>query len=652
MLIGAGIGLIGAVGILVTIVNVARNRNKEPIPNTNTVAISITTVPPGAKIQINGDEKCVSPCTQQLAPGDYRITAQLEGYDSTLLGQTLVAGQPAAAVTMTLTSQAQSLRIFSDIAGKVQLDGKPAGDIAEGSFIMDRVPAGVHQVAVAGAGADAAFSFEVNPGKAPEIKGATTAHNLLAVLVSSTGTQARMQASVGPLKTQLDGKDQTPIAAGGTDYPNVVNGDHELVVGEGKDQKKIQVSFLGTPTLTAYLRSDVNAGNLVVVTSPPEDDVIVYVGGRAQPRKTSRGGQLRIQLAPGNASVRVSKDGFSDVPEQVAVVKKGEDTRVEFRLKSLPRVATLRIKGVTSGATIMLDGREIGKVAADGTFQTGGLAPGDHEVDFRMAGFQNKKEVRSFKAGETVEIKDISLIQAVGVIQLAISPPETKITIKHENDPERPVTGSLIANLTPGRYTLTGKAPGYKDKSAQLTVSSGQTTQVDMTLVKDTPTVIVPTVRPGTITDFDPAWTQDGQEFTHGGSSIAFRITPALGTFRFHATPLKGGGAFGGGKKIRWAVGYTDGKNHTVFELEKSKFRRNGVANGKSAKAGEYKLPSAAESFDIEIVVAPNRVATRVNSVLVDQIADAPNLANGKFIFLVNSNEEIGISGFSFTPAK
>jgi len=65
---------------------------------------------------------------------------------------------------------------------------------------------------------------------------------------------------------------------------------------------------------------------------------------------------------------------------------------------------------------------------------------------------------------------------------------------------------------------------------------------------------------------------------------------PALGTFHFRATALKGGGAFGGGKKIRWAVGYTDGKNHTVFEVEKSKFRRNGVANGKSGERRRYKL--------------------------------------------------------------
>jgi hypothetical protein len=650
MAIGAGIGLIGAVAILVTLVNLARPRRVDP-PSA-TAGINIATVPPGAKIQINGEEKCTSPCNAlQLAPGDYRITAQLEGYDSTLSVATLVAGQPTAEVSMTLTSQAQSLRIFSDIAGKVQLDGKPAGDITEGSFILDRVGAGPHTVGVAGAGADAAFAFEVMPGKAPEIKGPTTAHNLLAILVSSAGTQARVQSSTGPLKTQLDGKDQPAIAATGTDFPNVPNGDHELVVGEGKDQKKIQVSFLPTPTLTAYLRSDVNAGNLVVVLDPPEDDVTVFINGRPQARRTSHG-QFRFQLAPGNVNVRVAKDGFADVGDQVAAIKKGEDTRLPFRLKSLPRVATLRIKSATSGATVLLDSREVGKVSADGTFQTGGVAPGEHEVEFRMAGFLNRKEAHMFKAGETVDIPSVILIQAIGTITLSLSPADTKVTIRHENDPERPVTGTTIPNLAPGRYTLTAKAPGYKEKSVPTSVSGGQTVMVDLALIKDAPTVIVPTTHPGTLSDFDPPWTHDGDEYKHAGSSIAFRITPAVGTFRFKVQLLKGGNSFGIGKKIRWALGYTDGRNHTLFELEKSKFARKSVVNGKAGKGNETKLAGAADVFDVSIDVTPGRIVTRVQGVIVDQCTDAENLTTGKFIFILNGNEEIGISGFSFTPGR
>jgi len=186
-----------------------------------------------------------------------------------------------------------------------------------------------------------------------------------------------------------------------------------------------------------------------------------------------------------------------------------------------------------------------------------------------------------------------------------------------------------------------------------VTVSAGETIRVDMTLLKDAPTLVVPTVRPGSISDFDPAWDRDGEEYTHAGSPIAFRITPALGTFHFKIQLLKGGNAFGGGKKVRWVLGYTDGRNHTLLELEKSKFRRTPIVNGKPTKNNaDFKLQNNSDIFDVEITVTPTKIIHRVGGLLVDQDSDAPNLTNGKFMFIVNSNEQIGISGFTFTPAR
>ena len=647
MAIGAGIGLVGAVGIIATLVQYARP--KPPKPPADTAGLNITTVPPGARILINDEEKCPPwPCNLKLPPGNYRVQAQLEGYDPALSPHTLVAGQPPVEVTIPLTSQAQSLRIFSDIAGKVQIDGKGQNDITEGSFILDRIGPGPHTVTVSGSGADAAFAFDVTPGKAPEIKGLTTAHNLLAVVVSNAGNVARMQASTGPLKAQLDGKDQPPIAATGTDFPSVPNGDHELVLGEGKEQKKIQVSFLGTPTLTAYLRSDIDAGNLVVGTTPPEDDVTVFVNGQAI-RKTSRG-QVRVQLKPGPVKVRVAKDGFENVGEQAAVVKKGEDTKVEFRLKSLPRVSALRIKAVTSGATVLLDNKELGKVAADGTFSTGSVTPGIHEIEFRMAGYLNKKETREFKAGETVEISNISLQRDVGIISLLLSPPDTKVTYRHENEPERTASGTSIASLVPGRYTLNGRAAGYKDRQATVNVQGGQTSNVDLTLVKDTPVIVTPPpARGGGISDFAPPWAHDGDQYSHAGSPITFGVTPAIGTFHFKVQLIRGGIL---NKKIRWALGVTgDGKNFTQFELEKNKFRHMVYLNGKQQSKGNGDSPSS-DVFDVVIDVTQTKVSTHINGQLVDQVPDAPNLATGKFVFILDKKDEIALTTFSFTPSR
>jgi len=187
-----------------------------------------------------------------------------------------------------------------------------------------------------------------------------------------------------------------------------------------------------------------------------------------------------------------------------------------------------------------------------------------------------------------------------------------------------------------------------------VTVSGGQTASVDMTLVKDAPTVVVPTTRPGSISDFDPAWTRDGEEFTHKGSPIAFRLTPAIGTFNFKVQLLKGGGAFNTAKKIRWALGYSDGQNHTQFEVEKNRFRRVVISNGKGSKGSEYKWDGQLDAFPVQIEVTGNQIVHKIQIggqwTIVDRFTDAANLSNGKFVFMVNPNEEIGISDFRFAP--
>ena len=267
-----------------------------------------------------------------------------------------------------------------------------------------------------------------------------------------------------------------------------------------------------------------------------------------------------------------------------------------------------------------------------------------------MAGYLNKKLTRTFKAGETVEVATESLAKDLGIISLMLSPADTKVTYRHESEAEHPVSGSSIPNLVPGRYFVTGSAPGHKSKTVPITVSGGQTSPVDLTLVKDTPVIVTPTVRNGTIRDFSPAWTADGDTFTHSGGASTFSITPAVGTFHFKIQLLKGGGTFN--KKIKWAIGYTDGKNQTNFELEKNKFRHITVVNGKSSKANTSdSAPS--DVFDVVIeIAAPSRITTRVNGAIVDQTVEAPNVTTGKFIFLLGDKDEIGITGFSFTPAK
>ena len=125
LLLGVIAGAVVSVLVLVVLVNQARKRNL--IAN---VAVQVTTTPPGAAIQVNGDTKCISNCSVALPPGDYQVTAVLDGYQSAASALKVTARQPGS-LNLNLQPQAQMVRILTDLPqGQVSLDGQLAGGFA------------------------------------------------------------------------------------------------------------------------------------------------------------------------------------------------------------------------------------------------------------------------------------------------------------------------------------------------------------------------------------------------------------------------------------------------------------------------------------------------------------------------------------------
>ena len=351
-------------------------------------------------MRVNGEPQCVSNCSVGLQPGNYQITAFLDGYEPAASGIAVSAGQPTS-VNLTLEPQAQSLRIITDLdQGKVTIDSDPPADLQEGQYILDRVLPGPHTVKVTGKNGEASFAFQIADARQPVITGPVTARNLDAVLVSSLANQAHVLTSTGPMKLTVNGQAEGDTNPGGVELKNFQAGVDELVIGEGKDQHSVKENFGPAPMLTAFLKSDLNAGTLVVSTG--EDDVKVFVNNKEIPRRTQRG-QLRIQTI-GQVSVKVSKDGFDASPAQTAEVKKGGETRMEFKLTATPRFATLQVTGGTAGALVSIDLRDVGTIGPNGGLTDTNVSPGDHTIEIARDGFVGHRLTRSFKAGQTVTI--------------------------------------------------------------------------------------------------------------------------------------------------------------------------------------------------------------------------------------------------------
>ena len=255
-------------------------------------------------------------------------------------------------------------------------------------------------MSVTGSNAEASFSFDLAPAKLPAVTGPVSTKNVLAMLVSSFAGHGRLVTSSGPWKLAVNGQPEDDAGPAGVDMKNFQAGLDEMAISQDKDQRTFKEDFGPGPTLTVFLKTDRNVGTLIVSTG--ENFARVFLNNKEYPRRTQNG-QLRIQTI-GPVEVRVAKAGFENSPAQTAVVKKGSEVRLEFKMKPMPTSSTLRIEGATPGAEVLIDQRSVGTVASDGSFQADAVTPGDHVIGLRRDRFAPKQFSRNFAAGQTVTI--------------------------------------------------------------------------------------------------------------------------------------------------------------------------------------------------------------------------------------------------------
>ncbi|MEO8096585.1 MAG: PEGA domain-containing protein [Acidobacteriota bacterium] len=594
-------GVLLALIAAVVLINVARVRN-QAIAAATPMDVRITTEPAGASIRVNGKESCVSDCIAKVLPGKHEVTAVVEGYEPASSPLTVLPSQ-AGAVHLVLQPQPQTLRVFADLAdGEVLLDGQKAGVLQDGQFLLERVEPGKHVVAVTGGGSSASFSFQTAVASMPVVQGAIETKQLLAVLVSSFGTNGRLVSSAGPLPLTVNGKEENAASPDGVDLTGFQPGTQEFLLGEGKQLRTLSETFGPAPTLTAFLKSDQNIGTLVVAAG--QDDVRVYINNKEHSRRTQKG-LARIQTF-GNVSVRVHKNGFEDPPAQTATVEKGGETRLSFTLRPVPEFSFLLITGGTPGTEVALDQRALGTVGGDGVFRNQSIPPGDHVLDLRRDQFESKRFQRSFRLGQTVTIA----ASEAALAAIVVAPP-----------PLAPPPPPKVVEPPP---------------------------------VKITP----PPVRVGSIADFDNpgAWRQEDGIWRHrGAAALTYKISPN-GIFTFSIYMLKAGSLLGGGR-VRWFVNYLDERNYGLFELDAESFYGRTVVNGKTTNRVQIKHKQNKDMrvWNIQLDVDSKRAIHRIQDetdqwMYLDTWSDpARDLTQGKFGILVTGNDEVGVSNFTYT---
>jgi hypothetical protein len=116
-----------------------------------------------------------------------------------------------------------------------------------------------------------------------------------------------------------------------------------------------------------------------------QSDVIVLVDN-VQFGRTSSAGDLRIPLPPASYNIRVEKPGFRSLASS-AQVSKDSVTQISVKLEHEVAPSFVIRTGV-SGATVRLDGNEVGLVKPDGTFAHD-ASPGTHRIQVEKPGYHS-----------------------------------------------------------------------------------------------------------------------------------------------------------------------------------------------------------------------------------------------------------------------
>jgi serine/threonine protein kinase len=629
------------------------------------VTIEIRTNPPGATIRVDNQVRGASNLSLKLRTGAYQIAAEKEGY-LPASGSLLVQRGSQTAFDLSLTpvppqipkvELPQSLRLASDLAfGKVKLDDQTPSELQDGQFTNDGLGWGTHTLEITSGGAKASIPFEASPGRAPVLTGTPTAKEVKAVVVTSFGNHARIQATYSPVKVMVDNRDLGDAGTSGIDVPDLAPGDHSVILTEGKDRHTMSLTNGSAPILQIQLYSDRNVGSLLIQTG--EDDASVQIDGKPQ-KKRSKGGQVRITNLPVKAhTVRVSKDGFQEAPEQSVEIKKGEEAKLQFTLRQVPTVSALAIHGAAAGLQISLDQKSVGAVGADGSFSFSNVAPGNHVIDV-TDGHRHRQFTKAFKAGETVQLapSEIVLQSAKVPVKIAVSPANAVVTYKTPDGKSHDVHGTAV-ELEEGQYVFTASAAGHADKSETVVVVGGKAASVVLDLTAKAPAKPSPPIR---MEEWAASvgWKLENDWYVHrGGGPVLFPAVPSSGTIVF--TAMRQAGLLGKGR-IQWLVGYSDDKsNYILFGIDKKNIHRLEMAGGKKVKDSEktIALKTAAPKelqYTVKVEISPETVVTSIRQgsdwVVVDTWpASGLNPANGKFGFYLPNNDEVYLSNFSFTP--
>jgi hypothetical protein len=246
-----------------------------------------------------------------------------------------------------------------------------------------------------------------------------------------------------------------------------------------------------TSSVYGSLTPLVSTGNLYVTSDP--SGAMVYLD-------TSYKGKTPLTLnnvATGDHVVELDLSGYYDWKSAVTVPAGGTRT-VSATLTRIPTSTTgwIYVASSPGGATVTLDGVNVGQTPTSGSLKLNNIAAGSHSMSLQLTGYQTYTTGVNVVANTVSQVDAVltpgSVPSAVGGLSVSSTPTSADVYV---DNVFRGITPLTLNDVSAGSHTLLLQLSGYNNYASTVQVNSGATNTVAAVLSP----VTTPTQKAGTL---------------------------------------------------------------------------------------------------------------------------------------------------------
>lgn len=192
---------------------------------------------------------------------------------------------------------------------------------------------------------------------------------------------------------------------------------------------------------------------------------------------------LQLEMAAGEHTLRVQADRYE--PLEVNVSMEGRSTSQTLSLALVRAWANVAFATTPAGATVIIDGIDAGLTPVSAQ-----VLAGKHEVVVKLAAHKAWTDTFSVVAREDINLPEITLEQADGLVLLRSTPTNASVTVDGTFQGQTP----LEITLRPGtNHNLVFFLNGYQEESRQISTNAAAESAVNVTLEAITSSVQIST---------------------------------------------------------------------------------------------------------------------------------------------------------------